>query len=200
MNTFEYTVNDEPQTTTEHELTASAILTLAGFDPTTHYLILLKGHERDSFQGNPDAVIHMHEHMKFLAISTEPTPVSLGSSMTGIGFAAQLAELGYRVEDRGDGKVCFPYTIPVGKYAGKEVMLGFVVPLDFPLTPPGGPHFAPHLLPISQTSGVHPSAGIHPSPFGEGWQYWSRPLQHWNSTKKTVSVVMAHVLHLLETL
>jgi hypothetical protein len=115
-------------------------------------------------------------------------------------FMAQLKALGYKVEDRGEGKVCFPFTVPLGKHAGKETMLGFVVQDDFPLNPPGGPHFSPYLLPINTNGGPHPLASIHPSPFGEGWQYWSRPLQHWGKTKKTVKDVLAHILRLLETL
>ncbi len=76
MPTFTYTVDDEPQTTTAHELTPTQILQNAGIDPATHYLVEIRGHERISFQGKPDVEIHMHEHMKFISVSTGPTPVS----------------------------------------------------------------------------------------------------------------------------
>lgn len=115
-------------------------------------------------------------------------------------FIDGLKSLGYAPEDRGDGKVCFPFAIPLGKQAGQEVMLGYQVADDWPLNPPGGPHFSPHLLPINTTGGDHPFASIHQSPFGDGWQYWSRPIRHWNATKKRVQDVIAHVLRLLETL
>jgi hypothetical protein len=78
MKTFSYSVNDESQSTSEHSLTAETVLRNAGFDPANHYLVLFRGQsdQRESFQDRPTAEIHMHEHMRFLAISTEPTPVS----------------------------------------------------------------------------------------------------------------------------
>jgi len=115
-------------------------------------------------------------------------------------FLTQLGTMGHNVEDRGDGRLCFPFTVPVGKLIGTEVMLGFIVHDDFPANPPGGPHFSPCLLPANSTPGSHPNAGVHPSPFGEGWQYWSRPLGHWSKTNRTVKDVLAHVYHLLESL
>jgi hypothetical protein len=73
-----YELEDEPYTTTETTLTPRAILGKGGFDVETHYLALLHGEsgERTSYQGKPDEPIHMHPNMKFLAISTGPTPVS----------------------------------------------------------------------------------------------------------------------------
>jgi hypothetical protein len=76
MHTIEYSVNDEPQRTGEHTLTAKRILELAGFVVAQTYLILLRGKERVSYKDNPGDEIHMHPHMKFLAISCEPTPLS----------------------------------------------------------------------------------------------------------------------------
>lgn len=76
MPTFTYTVDDEPQSTTAHDLTATQILQNAGIDPATHYLVQIDGNHRVSYQNDPNAVIHMHEHMKFISISTGPTPVS----------------------------------------------------------------------------------------------------------------------------
>jgi hypothetical protein len=76
MPTFTYTVDDEPQSTTEHVLTAAQILEKAGIDLATHYLVQIEGNHRISFEGKPDEEIHMHEHMKFISISTGPTPVS----------------------------------------------------------------------------------------------------------------------------
>ena len=76
MPTFNYTVDDEPQATTAHELTPTQILNNAGVDPATHYLVQLQGNHRESYQNRPDVVIHMHQHMKFISVSTGPTPVS----------------------------------------------------------------------------------------------------------------------------
>jgi hypothetical protein len=76
MPTFNYTLDDEPQSTTQHELTPQQILQNAGIDPATHYLVQLEGNHRTSYEGKPTELIHMHEHMKFISVSTGPTPVS----------------------------------------------------------------------------------------------------------------------------
>jgi hypothetical protein len=78
--------------------------------------------------------------------------------------------------------------------------VGFAVPADFNLTPPGGPHVSPRLLPMNSASGLHPHCGVHDSPFGPDWQYWSRPLSHWAQTQRHVRDIMAHVRHLFDTL
>ncbi len=76
MPTFDYTVDGEPQSTTEKVLTPTQILTNAGIDADTHYLVQIEGNHRVSYQGKPNEEIHMHENMKFVSISTGPTPVS----------------------------------------------------------------------------------------------------------------------------
>ncbi len=76
MNTIEYTVDNEPQTTTSHELTSRQILTNAEIDAATHYLVQIEGDHRISYQDKMDTPIHMHEKMKFISISLGPTPVS----------------------------------------------------------------------------------------------------------------------------
>lgn len=114
-------------------------------------------------------------------------------------FVSGLRTGGYGVRELGGNRVTFPYVVPTGRFAGTEIDLGFDVPADFPLTPPGGPHVSPRLLPITNGGGSHPSGGVHTSPFGETFEYWSRPLSHWPSTKRTVKDVMAHIRHLFDT-
>ncbi len=115
-------------------------------------------------------------------------------------FIDQLRELNHRPEILGENRVAFPYIVPVGKFRGREIRLGFVVPGDFPLSPPSGPHVSPRLLPLNTTSQEHPIGGIHDSePFGKEWQYWSRPHRHWDKTDKTVRAYMAHIRALFET-
>lgn len=72
-----YTVDGEKQTTSERELTSVQILSNAGIDAATHYLVQIEGQHKISYQDNPQTEIHMHEHMKFISVSTGPTPVSL---------------------------------------------------------------------------------------------------------------------------
>jgi hypothetical protein len=76
MPTFDYTVDDEPESTEERVLTPAQILQSAGTNPATHYLVQIDGHHQISYQNNPNAEIHMHEHMRFISIPTGPTPVS----------------------------------------------------------------------------------------------------------------------------
>lgn len=76
MDVFHYTVDDEPQTTPEHVRTATQILQQDGIDPATHYLVQIKGKDQESYQGRAEEPIHMHEHMRFVSVSTGPTPVS----------------------------------------------------------------------------------------------------------------------------
>jgi hypothetical protein len=120
--------------------------------------------------------------------------------MAGSGFTEQLKALGYQITELGDGKISFPYEIPTGKFSGQSIRLGFVVPGDFPVTPPSGPHISPRLLPINTRAGPHPAFGVHESSqFGAEWEYWSRPIHHWNHTKRTAKDVMAHARHLFDT-
>lgn len=114
-------------------------------------------------------------------------------------FIDQLKALGFAPEELGSNRVCFYYTIPVGKFIGQQVKLGFVVGEDFPANPPGGLHVCPHLLPING-GGPHTSGGVHDNrEFGIGWQYWSRPFPKWGNTDRTVRTYMAHIRHLFET-
>ena len=72
---IKYTVDGKSQETTEDELTPNQILQNAGIDPATNYLVEIIGREKKSFQGD-NSPIHMHENMKFISVSTSPTPVS----------------------------------------------------------------------------------------------------------------------------
>jgi len=73
---FSFTVDGEPFETHEHVLTPRMIMSLAGVDPDIHYLVLVEGRQQKSFEGRPNEEIHMRNHMKFLTVSTGPTPVS----------------------------------------------------------------------------------------------------------------------------
>lgn len=74
--TFDFTVDDEQFSTSEHTLTPVQILQIAGLDPTTHYLVQITGNHQKSYQDTPDEPIHVHQHMKFISVFNGPTPVS----------------------------------------------------------------------------------------------------------------------------
>jgi hypothetical protein len=114
-----------------------------------------------------------------------------------LGFAPVL------VPDCPNG-VVVDYVVETGKFAGKAVRLGFLVPADFPNTPPTGPHVSPHIHPLGGGS-VHPTGGIHEQhsvaflKAGGQWQYWSRPFMNWAQEKKSVAVYMSHIWRLWDT-
>jgi len=74
--TFHFTVDGDPLSTTEHQLTPQQIMALASIDPSNHFLTLIRGREQESYEGRNDEVIHMHDGLVFISSSTGPTPVS----------------------------------------------------------------------------------------------------------------------------
>jgi hypothetical protein len=117
---------------------------------------------------------------------------------------AALREAGYEPEAV-PGKehyLTFAYEVQTGKHAGKKVHIGLVIPPDFPLSSPGGPHVSPPIH-ANQSGGTHPTGGIHDSPFAgfrdQKWQYWSRPFAEWGQTKKTVAAYLGHLWKLWDT-
>jgi hypothetical protein len=74
---IDYTVDDEPQSTTDETLTANQILSKAGLASAQYYLILVRNpHSQESFQGKGEDIIHMHPHLKFISAFIGSTPVS----------------------------------------------------------------------------------------------------------------------------
>ena len=119
--------------------------------------------------------------------------------MAKLDFINQLQALGYTVQEPAPDFVSFEYEIPVGKFAGQKVWMALQVADSFPMNAPPGPHFKPHLLPISGGGGVHPLGAIHHSPLGTDWQYWSRPFAEWNRSDRTVKTYLAHIRNLFVT-
>ena len=115
-------------------------------------------------------------------------------------FTQGIEELGYSpvASDGRPDHIVIDYVVPVGRFAGQKVQLGFIVPPDFPMTPPSGAHVSPQIHPLL-SGGTHPTGGIHASPFGGEWQYWSRPFQNWAQSKMTVAAFMNHIWRLWET-
>jgi len=81
------------------------------------------------------------------------------------------------------------YLVEIGQHAGKKIGLAFQTPGDYPMTPPGGIHVRPHLIPIG-------SRNVHASPLGAEWQYWSRPITEWRNDRGTKRL-LSHVNRLM---
>jgi hypothetical protein len=71
-----FTVDGEPITIRMERITPNEILTKAGIDPATHYLVEIKGRHQTSYQGRGDTEIRVHDGDKFVSVSTGPTPTS----------------------------------------------------------------------------------------------------------------------------
>ena len=70
------TVDGERITVRDERMTPNEILTKAGIDPTTHYLVEVKGRDQTSYEGRGDIEIRVHDGDKFVSVSTGPTPTS----------------------------------------------------------------------------------------------------------------------------
>lgn len=200
---FTFYIDGEAFEAPEKTMTANEILSLGGLSTDEHYVVEIKGKHQESFEGKSDEEIHLHEGSKFISVFTGATPVADSrqaavSKLTGARlFAAQLRGAGYDVTELPDNHVKFPYTVNVGKHAALTLEMGFVVPEDFPMTPPHGPHIN-KLLHSNKSGGNHPGGGIHPSSghskhFGPDWQHWSRPHPKWADGPRTAVRYMAFI-------
>jgi hypothetical protein len=182
----------------------------AGKDPAQNYLAQITGGQSISYKDVGDEPIRLRNRMKFQVIFTGATPVSDPAVKTGVDhFIAGLRELGFApvaLSGQPD-KLVFDYKVESGKFAGKDVKLGLVIPADFPMTPPSGPYVSPEIHPIHPDADPHPAGAVHKTqaePFeagtGGAWQYWSRPFPGWGQNgKRTVAAYMAHIWTLWET-
>src|ERR1700728_1285314 len=110
--------------------------------------------------------------------------------MTRDSFIADLKALGHEPAEAGNGFVTFDYEVQVGRLAGRPIKLGLQLS---DMNPPPGPHITPRLMPFLTQGHPHPDGGIHASPLGGEWQYWSRPYSNWNLTDRTGRTYMAHI-------
>ena len=114
-------------------------------------------------------------------------------------FVTELATLmGHAPTELGSNRVAYDYTIPAGRLKGTAITIGIEVPGDFPVTPPGGPHLKPRILPLNPSAPGHPER-VAESAFGSEWEYWSRPYPGWSESDHTVRSYLAHVRNLLVT-
>ena len=72
---FTFTVDGEPYTTHQRQLTPNHILGIAGLDPASVYLMEVDDGQH-SFKDQGDAVIKMRHHMAFVSLSVGPKRTS----------------------------------------------------------------------------------------------------------------------------
>lgn len=116
-------------------------------------------------------------------------------------FAEELENMGFTPTVR-ENSVVFDYEIPCGRFQGQTIRLGFEVPPDFNVNPPSGPHLSPLLIPINGNAGNHPERCAESNfkdHFEGEWEYWSRPIHHWQKTKRNVKTYLHYMEHLFAT-
>lgn len=95
--------------------------------------------------------------------------------------ALRRREWRYEAREVPDGRafVVPEYEIPDGPHAGRRVAVGFVLPADYPSTPPAG-------VQVRLDHGLtdRPMA-VYPSPLGPDWQHWSRRVQGWEPGQRS---------------
>lgn len=72
----EITIDGREFSLEDNESTPNELLTLAGLDPATHYLVRVEGRSQHSYEGRGGERIHIHRGERFVSVSTGPTPVS----------------------------------------------------------------------------------------------------------------------------
>src|SRR5579883_2457487 len=127
-----FQLDGEPETTDQEFLTPNEIIKDFGKkDPATNYLVQIKGHEQISYKDKGEIPIQIENGQRFQIVSTGPTPVSDAVIKTGVPvFIDGLKQMGFTPTtlDGQPDHVIFDYTVPGGKFVGKQLRLGFVVP------------------------------------------------------------------------
>jgi hypothetical protein len=116
-------------------------------------------------------------------------------------WLSQLRASGFAAEIFGSpNMVVFPFTVPVGRFAGEETKIGVLVPPD-DLQPPSGIHVSPRLLPLHPDQSVgHPTGGVHAADhLGPDWEYWSRPFHTWMQTSRDATAYLRFIHRLFAT-
>ena len=202
-------VDGELYTPPRLEMTPNEIIVDAvHMDVASHYLVMVKKPENISFKNKGNELIHLRRGMSFLVMSLDSTEVSAPNQVFGVqAFIDGLKLLGYTPQQLlgKQNHIYFDYIVENGRFRGEKIRMGFIIPTDFPMNPPTGPHISPEIHPIN-TSGQHPLGAIHKQqalPFEAGaggkWEYWSRPFTSWQTSKKTVSTYMSHIAKLWES-
>jgi hypothetical protein len=176
-------VNNIEHKTPEHELSAEAILRIAGFTSADYTLV----QEANPSQAlPPESMVQIHDGERFLALR-KTNPVSEISGMKDIeSFFSE--KLGFRVDylkgNNGDNLVVHDVTIPAGVFAGKICDIALQCNESIPFMPHPAFHTKPALAAVS-TNGTQ-AGRITPE-----WQYWSR---QWPKPPLSADEVWAWIL------
>ena len=76
QKTVTINLDGEPLELLDRDTTPNEILLAANLDPATHYLVKLQGKHQESYQGRGEETVKVHNHERFISLSTGPTPTS----------------------------------------------------------------------------------------------------------------------------
>ena len=74
--TIQITIDGEDFEVDDRDTTPRELLVLAGLDPTTTYLIELRGDHQEPLQEQLDEPLKLHPHMRFISADVGPAPVA----------------------------------------------------------------------------------------------------------------------------
>lgn len=203
-------VDGEPYQPPRRRMTPNEIIAAATTnDPAQFYLVRIRlNEERISYKDKGDIPIRLRDGMKFATISIGPTPVSDPAFETGPKlFIRSLEAMGYQPRVTGEARdhIVIDYPVMSGRLKGKVVKVGLIVPPDFPMTWPSGPHISPKIHAV-MSGGDHPTGGVHDDQApafakaeGGEWQYWSRPYNHRGGLIDPVQAYLNHIWKLWDT-
>jgi len=176
-------VNNIKHKTREKELSAEAILRLAGFESADYTLV------RETAPSNPippESIVPIHEGERFLALRKTNTVSEISGMKDLESFFSE--KLGLRVDylkgNNGDNLVIHNFAIQAGPLAGKVCDIA----LQCTDSNPFMPHPAFHTKPALAAVGTN---GTQDGRIGSGWQYWSR---QWPKAPLSADEVWAWVL------
>lgn len=69
-------VDGEPLQLPDRDVTPNQILALVELDPSTHYLVEIKGRHQTPYEGKGEIAIKVKDGDVFITVSTGPTPTS----------------------------------------------------------------------------------------------------------------------------
>jgi hypothetical protein len=177
-------VNGIRHSTDRHELPAEEILRIAGFSTDQYKLVRA---EKPDTEVPPDALVHIHEGEKFLALKKQ----NEFTDITGMPDIERFVteRLGLKTEHvkgaNGENVVIKDVVVPAGSLTGKRCDLALPHTSSVPFNPL--PYF--HTRPALVANGS--ANGTQTGQVSAEWQYWSRK---WTSPPRTPEDVWAWVL------
>lgn len=162
--------------TSQSEMTVKELLSqYAKEDPAETTLVLKHGNDLTKFEDD-NQLVSLKNGMHFVVFYDGPTPVSFFGPER---LISELNELGYEAElvtgsDNQLYAVIRDYEIPLGKFVGKIIDLGFLATPNFPQSVGSSVHVRANPQLYEKTDTIPDVRNIIDSALGNKWRYWSK--------------------------